>query len=109
MEATKNCTKVIYATKEAGLYANSIIDAMYEGCVSRSVVVRYLLMPHVRHMCVLLSLIRPHIRHACLGLHIVVSLKGRTACIWFFGCGFACATATGCAGFRLLFGTVIVL
>ena len=36
-----------------------------------------------------------------LCLHIAVSLKGRTTRIWSFGCGFDCATAMGCAGFRL--------
>ena len=47
---------------------------------------------------------------ACtLGLHIMVSLKGRITCIWSFGCGFACATAMGCAGLKLLFGTIIIL
>ena len=72
---------------------------MYEGCVSRLVVVRHIVMPyiryvyvlqplvrpHVRHVCVLLPLVRPHVRHARLGLHIAVSLKGRTARIWSFG------------------------
>ena len=82
---------------------------MYKGCVSRLVVVRYLVMPHVRHVCVLLPLVRLHIRHTHLGLHIAVSFKGRTTCISSFGCGFTCATAMGCAGFRLLFGTIIVL
>ena len=93
---------------------------MYKGCVSRLVVVQYLVKPHVRHvyvpqplvkphvrhMCVLLPLVRPHVRHAHLGLHIAVSLKIKTACIWSFECGFACATVMGCAGFRLLFGTI---
>ena len=60
-------------------------------------------------MCELLPLVRPHIRHAGLGLHITVSLKGRTTRIWSFGCGFACATAMECAGFRLLFGIIIAL
>ena len=96
---------------------------MYEGCVSYSVVVQYLVMPHVRHVYMLLPLVRPHVRHVYvllpfarphikythLGLHIVISLKGRTTHIWSFGCGFACATAMGYAGFRLLFGTIIVL
>ena len=82
----------------------------------------YLVLPHIRHvyvaiasfkasckacMCMLLPLIRPHVRHARLGLHIAVSLKGRTASIWSFGYGFACATAMRYAGFRLLFGTII--
>ena len=53
-------------------------------------------------MCLLLF-VRLHVRHARLGLHIAVSLKGRTTRILSFGCGFACATAMGCAGFRLLF------
>ena len=82
---------------------------MYEGYVSRLVVVGYLVMPHVRHVCVLLPFVMPYVRHARLGLYIAVSLKGRTTFIWLFVCGFACATAMGCAGFRLLFGTIIVL
>ena len=76
---------------------------MYEGCA------QYLVKPHVRHVCVLQPPIRPHVMHARLGLHIAVSLKGRTTCIWSFGCGFAYATAMGCAGFRLISGTAIVL
>ena len=96
---------------------------MYEGCVSCSIVVHYLVMPHVghvyllqplvrphiRHVCVLLPLVRPHVRHERLNLHIAVTLKGRTTHIWSFCCGFVCATAMGCAGFRLLFGTIIIL
>ena len=65
--------------------------------------------PHVRHVYVLLPLVRPHVKHAHLGLYIAVSLKARTTCIWSFGCGFVCATAMVCAGFRLLFGIIIVL
>ena len=65
--------------------------------------------PHVGHVCVLLPLVRPHVRHARLGLHITVSSKGRRTLIWSFGFGFACATVMGCAWFRLLFGTNIVL
>ena len=72
-------------------------------------VLQPLIRPHVRHVCMLLPLVRPHVRHARLGLHIVVSFKGRTTRIWSFGCGFACATAMGCARFRLFFGTVIAL
>ena len=109
MEAFGNCTIVIGTTEEAVKQANSIIDAMYKGCVSCLVVVQYLVMPHVRHLCVLVPLVRPQKRHKYLGLHIVVSLKGRTTCIWSFGCGFACATIMGCAGFRLLLGIIIVL
>ena len=123
MEATKNCTKAIRATQESGLKANSIIDAIYEGCVSRLVVVQYLVMPHlrhvyvlqtlvrphVRHVYVLLPLVRPHARHTRFSLHIVVSFKGRTTRSWSFGCGFAFDTAMGCTGFRLLFSTAIVL
>ena len=82
---------------------------MYKGCISRSIVVWYLVKPHVRHVYVLQPLARPRVGHVRLGLHIAVSLKGRTACIWSFGCGFACATAMGYAGFRVLFGTIIVL
>ena len=83
---------------------------------------RYLVMPHLRHMyvlqpfvgpyvrhvCVLQPLVRPHVMHAHLGLHTAVSLKGRTTRIWSFGCGFACTTAMGCSGFRILSGTAIV-
>ena len=82
---------------------------MYEGYVSRLVVVRYLLMPYVRHVYVLLALVRPHVPHVHLGLRITVSSKGRTTSIWCFGCSFAYATAMGCAGLKLLFGTIIVL
>ena len=60
-------------------------------------------------MCVLLPLIKPHVNYVYLGLYIAVSLKGRTTPIWSFGYGFACATAIRCAGFRLLFDTIIVL
>ena len=52
---------------------------------------------------------RSHVRHARLGLHIAVSMQGRTTCIWSFGYGFACATTMGCAGFGLSFGTIIFL
>ena len=82
---------------------------MYEGYASHLVVVRYLVMPHVRHVYVLLPLVRPHERHAHLDLYIVVSSKGRTNHIWSFGCSFACATAMGCAAFRLLFDIIIIL
>ena len=99
------------------------MNTVYKHYVSHLVVARYLLMPHIRHVYVLLPLIRPHIRHLYLlqplvmphirlvhlGLHIAVILKGRTSQIWSFGCGFACATAMGCAGFGLLYGTIIVL
>ena len=68
------------------------MDAMYEVYISRLVVVQYLVIPHVRYVFVLLPLVRPHVRHVCvllphvmphikharLGLHIAVSLKGRT-------------------------------
>ena len=82
---------------------------MYEGYVSRSIVVWYLVMPHIKHVYVLLFFMMPYMRYAHLGLYIAVSLKGRTTHIWSFGCGFACATAIGCAGFRILFDTIIVL
>ena len=82
---------------------------MYEGYISCSVVVWYLVMPHIRHMYVLLPLVMAHVRHAHLGLHIAVSLKGRTTRIWSFVCGFACDTTIGCVGFRLSFGTIILL
>ena len=96
---------------------------MYEGYIGCLIVVWYLVMPyvrhvymllplvrpHIRHVYVLLPLVRPHVRHALLGLHIAVSPKGGKIHIWSFGCGFTCTTAMGCAGFRLLFGTNIVL
>ena len=90
---------------------------MYEGCarylvmlhVRHVYVLQPLVRPHVRHVCILQPLVRPHIMHAHLGLHIAVSLKGRTTCIWSFGCSFACAAEMGCAGFRVLSATVIVL
>ena len=72
-------------------------------------VLQPLVRPHVRHVYVLLPLVRPHVRHVCLGLHIVVSLKGRTTHIWSLGCGFTYATTMGCAGFRLLLDTITVL
>ena len=72
-------------------------------------VLQLLVRPHVKHVYVLLPLVRPHVRYACLGLYIAVSLEGRTTCTWSFGCGFACATAMGCAGFRLLVGTIIAI
>ena len=72
---------------------------MYEGYVRCLVVVLYFVKPHIMHVCMLLPFIRPYVRHAHLGLHIVVSSKCRTTHIWSFGCGFACTTAMGCAGF----------
>ena len=54
-------------------------------------------------------LVVPHVRHAYLSLHIAVSLKGQTTCIWSFGCGFACTIAMGCAGFKILLDTNLVL
>ena len=82
---------------------------MCESYVSHSVVAQPLAMNHVRHAHVLLPLAMPHRRHAHLGLHITVSLKGRTTHIWSFGCGFTCATTIGCVGFRQLLGITIVL
>ena len=72
-------------------------------------VLQPLVRPHVRHVCVLLPLVRPHVRRVHLGLHIAVSLKGRTTRIWTFGCGFACATVIRFAGFRLLLDIILVL
>ena len=82
---------------------------MYKVYSSRLVVVRYLVMPNVRHVCMLVPLVMPHIRSAHFGLHMAGSMKGRTTHIWSFGCGFACATAMGCAGFKLSFGIIIIL
>ena len=68
-----------------------------------------LVRPYVSHLYLLLPLIMPHVRHAHLGLHIAFSLKSRITFIWSFGCGFSCATTMRCAGFRLLFGIIIIL
>ena len=68
-----------------------------------------LVRPYVKYIYVLLPLVILHVRHAHLGIHIVVSLKGRITHIWSFGCGFVCALTMGCAGFKLPFGTIIVL
>ena len=57
----------------------------------------------------LLSLTKPHVRYAHLGLYIAVSVKGRRPRIWSFGCGFACATTMGCAGFKLPFDIILIL
>ena len=67
MEATRNCTIAIGATQKAGQQANSLIDPMYEGYISRLIVVQPLVMPDIRHACVLLSLVMPHVRHVHLG------------------------------------------
>ena len=75
---------------------------MYKGCA------RYLVMTHVRDVYMLQPLVRPHLGYAHLGLHIAISLKGRTTRIWSFGCFFACAAAMGCSGFRLSLGTILV-
>ena len=88
---------------------NIVIDAMYEGYVSQLVVAKYLVILHIRYVCVLLPLVMPHVRHAHLALHIAVSLKGRTTHIWTFGCGFAYSTTMTCTGFKLSFGIIIVL
>ena len=66
-------------------------------------------MPYVRHVCLVLPLILLHIMHAHLGLHIGVSLKGIETHIWSIGCGFACATTLGCAGFKVSSGINILL
>ena len=82
---------------------------MYEGYASRSVVARYLVMPHIRHVCVLLPFVMPHTKNEGSGLYIAVSLKSRTTRIWPFGCSFACATTMGCARLKLPFGIIIIL
>ena len=82
---------------------------MYEGYISCPVVVQPFVMPHVRHVCVILFPVMPNVRHAHLGLHIVVSLKGRTTCIWSFNFGFAHATTVRDFGFKLSFSIIIFL
>ena len=69
----------------------------------------HIVRPHVKHLCVILPLVMPHVKHAHLSLHIEVSLKVRITCTWSFGCGFACATTMGCAGFSQSFCTIILL
>ena len=98
MEATRNCTKAIDTTQEAGQQANSVIDSVYEGYISYLVVAWYPVRPNITHVCVILHFVIPHVRHIHLGLRIGVSLKGRTACIWSFGCGFTFATITDVLG-----------
>ena len=68
-----------------------------------------LVRPHVRHVYMLLPVVMSHVRHAHLGLHIGDRLEYRITHIWSLGCGFACATTMGCAGFKLSFGIIIVL
>ena len=53
IKATKNCTIEIGATQEAGQQANKIIDSIYKGYNSHLVVAWPLIVPHVRHVCVL--------------------------------------------------------
>ena len=55
----------------------------------------------------LLVLVMLYVRYAHLGLHIGVGVKGRTTCIWYFGCSFAYATTMRCAGFKLSFGIIV--
>ena len=69
---------------------------------------RSLVVPHVRHVCVLLPLVMLNVRHARLGLYIWVSLKGKATHIWSFGYSFVCAITTGCVGFKLSFGIIII-
>ena len=82
-----------------------MINAVYEGYSSCSAVAQYLVM----HVYMLVPLTMLYVRHAHLGLHIGVSLKGKTTRIWSFGCGFTCATIMGYAGFELSFGIIVVL
>ena len=48
---------------------------MFKGYVNCSVVVQYLVMPHVRHVYVLLPLVRPHVRHVCATASVKASYK----------------------------------
>ena len=105
----RNCTIAIGIAQEAEQLANSIIDAIYKGFVSGPVVAQPLVMPHVKHVYVLLPFIMPYIKHAHLGLHIRVKLKGITTVIWFSDCYFAFASTMGYAGFKLSFGIIILL
>ena len=81
----------------------------YKCYISRLVFARYLVVPHIGHVCVILPLVMPHVRHAHLGLHIGVRLKGRTTHIWSFGCTFTYGTIMEYAGLELSFGIIIVI
>ena len=83
MEVTRTCTIAIGTTQEAGKKANSIIYSVYEGYISCLAVAWCLVVPHAKHVFVLLPFVMPRIRHTKMGLHIEVSLKGKTTCILF--------------------------
>ena len=68
MEAAGNYTLAISGTRKDGKQANIIVNAMYRGYSSFLVVSQAFLMPHVRHM------------H--LVLHIKANLKGSATHIW---------------------------
>ena len=53
--------------QETEQQTKSIIDTVYEGYVSHSVVAGSLRIPHVRHICMLLLLIMLNVRHVYLG------------------------------------------
>ena len=73
-----NCTIAISTTQEASQQDNCMIDAVYEDCVSFLVVVQCFVMPHAKHVYVLLPLIIPPVSHMHLGLCMEVGLKGGT-------------------------------
>ena len=81
---------------------------MCEGYVSRLVALWSFVMPRVRHICMLLPFAMLNVNYAQL-VPIWVILKGKVTQIWFFSYHFAYAITSGCAGFKLSFGTIIVL
>ena len=55
--------------QEARKQVRIAIKSVYEGYVSHSIVSQSLIMPHVRHLCVLLPLVLLNTRQIHLGLH----------------------------------------
>ena len=53
--------------QEAGKKTMTIIDTAYEGYVSHFVVAQYLVMPYIRHVCVLLSSVKLCVLYVHLG------------------------------------------
>ena len=78
MESTGNYTIVIGAAQKTGQKSNSVIDIAYKGYIRCLVVLQYLVMPHARHVCMLLPLLRPHVGHVYMLLPLVMPHVGYT-------------------------------
>ena len=76
---------------------------MYKVYISRLVVVRSLVVPHVRHVCMLLTFVMLNMRHAHLGPIYMGYSKVKATYIWSLGYGFTCTITIGCAELKLLF------